>query len=162
MQRGGAMSGYIGIDVSKSELVVAIEGVGGEKIYPNAERGYRALVKDLEGLEPKAEIIVLEATGGYERGLVAALGDAELPVVVVNPRQVRDFARATGKLAKTDAIDARVLSEFASRIRPEIRPLQSEEQEDLRELLVRHQQVSQMLHAEEARLLQAVGKAGSF
>lgn len=158
MKRGGAMSGYIGIDVSKAELVVAIEGVGGEKIYPNTDRGYRELVKDLDRLEIKAEIIVLEATGGYERGVVAALGDAELPVVVVNPRQVRDFARATGKLAKTDAIDARVLSEFASRVRPDIRPLQSEEQEDLRELLVRRQQVSQMLQAEESRLLQAVGK----
>ncbi|MGH9418596.1 MAG: IS110 family transposase, partial [Thermoanaerobaculia bacterium] len=83
---------------------------------------------------------------------------AGLPAVVVNPRQVRDFAKATGKLAKTDAIDAHVLAHFAARVRPPIRPLQSEEQEGLRELLVRYQQVTQMLVAENARLLQAVGK----
>jgi transposase len=154
----GQMSGFIGIDVSKAELVVAIEAIAGEKLYPNTDRGHRDLIKGLEALEPKAEIIVLEATGGYERGVVGALGSAGLPVVVVNPRQVRDFARAIGKLAKTDSIDARVLADFAARVRPEIRPLQSEEQEDLRELLVRHQQVTQMLHAEESRLLQAVGK----
>jgi transposase len=152
------MSGYIGIDVSSGELVVAVEGVSGEKIYQNSDRGYRDLVNDLEQLDTRLEIIVVEATGGYERGVVAALGAADLPVVVVNPRQVRDFARAMGKLAKTDSIDARVLAEFAARVKPEIRPLRSEEQEDLRELVVRHQQISQMLHAEEARLLQAVGK----
>jgi transposase len=150
------MSGYIGIDVSKAELVVAAEGAGGQKLYPNTDRGHRDLLKDLG--EVDAQIIVLEATGGYERGVVAALGSAALPVVVVNPRQVRDYARATGKLAKTDAIDAHVLAEFAARVRPEIRALRSEEQEDLRELLVRHQQVSQMLYAEETRLAQAVGK----
>ncbi len=77
------MSGYIGIDVSKAELVVAIEDVGGVKTYQNTDRGHRALVKDLAGLSP--EIIVLEATGGYERGIVAALGSEGLPAVVVNP-----------------------------------------------------------------------------
>lgn len=152
------MSGYVGIDVSKAELVVVVEAVTGERKYPNTDRGHRDLVKDLEALEPKAEIIVLEATGGYERGAITALGAAGLPAVVINPRQVRDFARATGKFAKTDSIDARVLAEFAARVRPEIRPLQNEDQETLRELLVRHEQVAQMLHAEEARLLQAVGK----
>lgn len=153
------MSGYIGIDVSKAELVVAISGVTGERSFQNTERGHRELIKDLERLEPKPQIIVIEATGGYERGVIAAMGAAELPVVVVNPRQVRDFARATGKLAKTDSIDARVLAEFAARVNPEIRPLKSEEQEDLRELLVRQQQVSQMLHAEQMRLVQATGKS---
>lgn len=150
------MSGFIGIDVSKDELVVAIKGVSGEKKYPNTERGHRDLIGDIESLAP--EIILLEATGGYERGVVVAMGSAALPAVVVNPRQVRDFARATGKIAKTDSIDAHVLADFADRVRPEIRPLKSQEQEDLRELLVRHQQVSQMLNAEETRLLQAVGK----
>jgi transposase len=152
------MSGFVGIDVSKAELVAAIEGVAGEKLYPNTDRGIRDLQRDLEALEPKAEIIVLEATGGYERGVVGVLGAAGLPVVVINPRQVRDFARATGQLAKTDSIDARILALFAARVRPEVRALQSEAQEELRELLVRHQQITQMLHAEQARLLQAVGK----
>jgi transposase len=152
------MSGYIGIDVAKAELVVARDGVEKQLTYPNTDRGHRDLVKDLEKEEPRAEIIVLEATGGYERGVVAALGSAGLPAVVVNPRQVRDFAKATGQLAKTDAIDAQVLAQFAARVRPEIRPLQSEEQEDLRELLVRQQQVMQMVQAEHSRFLQAVGK----
>ena len=156
MSERDQVSGFIGIDVSKDELVVANQGVAGEKRYVNTDRGHRDLIRDLEALSP--EIIVLEATGGYERGVVASLGSAALPAVVVNPRQVRDFARATGKIAKTDAIDAHVLADFAEKVRPEIRPLKSEEQEDLRELLVRHQQVSQMLYAEEARLLQAVGK----
>jgi transposase len=152
------MSGYIGIDVSKEELVVATSEVAGEKRYPNSDNGHRDLIDDLAQVDPRAEIIVVEATGGYEKRLIAALGSHKLPVVVVNPRQVRDFARATGKLAKTDSIDAHVLADFAARVRPDIRPLQSEEQEDLRELLVRRQQVSQMLLAEESRLLQAVGK----
>lgn len=152
------MSGYIGIDVAKAELVVARDGVAGRRSYPNTERGHRDLVKALENEEPRAQIIVLEATGGYERGVVAALGSAGLPAVVVNPRQVRDFARATGQLAKTDAIDAQVLAQFAARVRPDIRPLQSEEQEDLRELLVRQQQVMQMIQAEHSRFLQAIGK----
>jgi len=150
------MSGYIGIDVSKAELVVAIEGVSGVRTYQNTDRGHRDLLKDLSDVVP--EVIVLEATGGYERGIVAALGSQGLPVVVVNPRQVRDFARAMGKLAKTDSIDAGVLAHFAALVRPPIRPLASEEQGDLRELLVRQQQVMQMLMAENARLLQAVGK----
>ena len=156
--RDAMMSGYIGIDVAKAELVVARDGVEKQLTYPNTDRGHRDLVKDLEKEEPRAEIIVLEATGGYERGVVAALGSAGLPAVVVNPRQVRDFAKATGQLAKTDAIDAQVLAQFAARVRPEIRPLQSEEQEDLRELLVRQQQVMQMVQAEHSRFLQAVGK----
>lgn len=150
------MSGFIGIDVSKADFVVAREGVAGSKIYPNSERGCRDVLKDLEG--SPLEIVVLEATGGYERALSAALGGAGLPVVVVNPRQVRDFAKATGQLAKTDQLDAHVLADFAARVRPEIRPLASEEQEDLRELLTRQQQLMQMIQAEHSRLLQATGK----
>jgi len=149
---------FIGIDVAKDTLVLATEGVAGERSYSNTERAHEQLIKDLRALESPPEIIVLEATGGYERGVVAALGAASLPVVVVNPRQVRDFARATGKLAKTDAIDAHVLAQFALKVRPEIRPLESEEQEGLKELLVRREQVSQMLLAEKSRLLQAVGR----
>ncbi|MCR4339954.1 MAG: IS110 family transposase [Gemmatimonadaceae bacterium] len=148
------MSGYIGIDVAQMELVVAREGVAGSKVYPNSERGRRELVKDLKD----AELIVLEATGGYERGVVASLGGASLPVVVVNPRQVRDFARATGQLAKTDQLDAQVLAAFGATVKPELRALPSEDEEELRDFLTRQQQLIQMLVAEKSRLLQAQGK----
>jgi transposase len=133
---------------------VAREGVAGSKVYPNTERGYRDLVKDLK----EAQLIVLEATGGYERGVVASLGGAGLPVVVVNPRQVRDFAKATGQLAKTDQLDAHVLAAFAATVKPELRSLPSAEEEELRDFLTRQQQVMQMLVAEKSRLLQAQGK----
>jgi transposase len=148
------MSGYIGIDVAQEDLVVAREGVAGSKAYPNTERGYRDLVKDLKD----AELIVLEATGGYQRGVVAALGGAGLPVVVVNPRQVRDFAKATGQLAKTDLLDAHVLAAFGAKVKPELRMLPSEDEEELRDFLARQQQVMQMLVAEKSRLLQAQGR----
>jgi transposase len=148
------MSGYIGIDVAQEELVVARERVAGSKAYPNNERGHRDLVKDLGD----AVLIVLEATGGYQRGVVAALGGAGLPVVVVNPRQVRDFAKATGQLAKTDRLDAHVLAAFGATIKPELRALQSEDEQELRDFLTRQQQVIQMLVSEKSRLLQAQGK----
>lgn len=153
------MSGSFGIDVAQQELVVAQEGVAGSRAYPNSEQGHRDLLKSLrEKVGSQVERIVLEATGGYERALVAALGAAGLPVVVVNPRQVRDFAKATGQLAKTDQIDAHVLADFAARVRPELRPLPSEEQEELRDFLGRQQQLIQMIGAEKSRLLQAIGK----
>lgn len=148
------MSGYIGIDIAQTELVVAREGVAGSKVYPNTERGCRELVKDLKD----AQLIVLEATGGYERGVVASLGGAGLPVVVVNPRQVRDFARATGQLAKTDQLDAHVLATFGATVKPELRALPSEDEAELRDFLTRQQQLIQMLVAEKSRLLQAQGK----
>jgi transposase len=148
------MSGYIGIDVAQEELVVARERVAGSKAYPNNERGHRDLVKDLGD----AVLIVLEATGGYQRGVVAALGGAGLPVVVVNPRQVRDFAKATGQLAKTDRLDAHVLAAFGATIKPELRALPSEDEQELRDFLTRQQQVIQMLVSEKSRLLQAQGK----
>lgn len=148
------MSSYIGIDIAQTELVVAREGVAGSKVYPNTERGCRELVKDLKD----AQLIVLEATGGYERGVVASLGGASLPVVVVNPRQVRDFARATGQLAKTDQLDAHVLAAFGATVKPELRALPSEDEEELRDFLTRQQQLIQMLVAEKSRLLQAQGK----
>lgn len=155
------MSGFIGIDVAQSDLVVAREGVAGSKTYSNTERGHRDLLRDLDR-EAKsgspAELIVIEATGGYQREVVAALGGHGLPVVVINPRQVRDFARSTGQLAKTDQLDAHVLADFASRIKPELRPLPSEEQEELRDFLTRREQLIQMLVAEKNRLLQAMGK----
>lgn len=153
------MSGFIGIDVAQGDFVVAREGIAGSRSYPNTDRGCRDLVKDLSADAADLKLIVVESTGGYERRLVAALGAAGLPVVVVNPRHVRDFARSKGQLAKTDQIDAHVLSDFAASIKPDIRPLPSEEQQDLRELLTRHEQLVQMLVAEKSRLLQAEGQS---
>jgi transposase len=151
------MSGYVGIDVAKAELVVARDGVVGSASYPNTAAGHHALLRDLTVAGTALELIVLEATGGYEREVVAALGGAGLPVVVINPRQVRDFAKATGQLAKTDAIDAHVLANFGARVQPARRPLPSEAQDELRDFLARQQQVQQMLLAEKTRLLQALG-----
>lgn len=153
------MSGYLGIDVSQDELVVAREGVAGSRVYRNDERGQSDLLKELTRKDSTPpSLIVLEATGGYERGVVATLGGGGLPVIVVNPRHVRDFARATGRLAKTDSIDARVLADFAAMVKPELKPLPSEAEEELRDLLARRQQLMQMLVAEKQRLHQAVGR----
>lgn len=152
------MSAYLGIDVSKDELVVAVHGVTGTQSYSNDEAGCKELVKQLTRDETRPELIVLEATGGYERGVVASLGAKRLPVVVVNPRHARDFAKATGRLAKTDAIDAGVLAEFGAMVKPEPVPLPSEDEDELGALLTRRQQLMQMLVAEKSRLHQAVGK----
>ena len=153
------MSGSIGIDVAQENFVVAREAIAGSKSYPNTDRGCRDLIKDLSSDGGSVERIVVESTGGYERRVVAALGAAGLPVVVVNPRHVRDFARSKGQLAKTDQIDAHILADFAARIQPPIKPLPSTEQEDLRELLTRHEQLVQMLATEKTRLLQAEGQS---
>ena len=107
---------------------------------------------------PRRELIVLEATGGYELLCVAALAAAALPVVVVNPRQVRDFARATGQLAKTDRIDADILALFAERVRPTVRPLPDAEAQELDALLARRRQLLEMLQAERNRLGQVFGR----
>ena len=152
-----SVSGFIGIDVSKDELVVAREGEAQRKSFPNTEHGHAQLARELVG--SPAELIVVEATGGYERRLVTELGSRGLPVVVVNPRQVRDFAKATGQLAKTDKIDAGMLADFGARVKPELKPLESEEQQELRDFLVRYEQLTQMLIAEKSRLLQAQGSS---
>lgn len=112
---------FIGIDVAKATLDYACRPSGEAATLPNDDQGIRALVEHLRTHE--LTLIVLEATGGYEAAVVAALATAGLPVVVANPRQVRDFAQATGQLAKTDAIDAQVLALFAERVRPTPRPL---------------------------------------
>lgn len=153
------MSGFIGIDVAQENFVVAREGVAGSKSYPNTDRGCRDLIKDLSGDGGSVKTIVVESTGGYERRVVAALGGAGFPVAVVNPRHVREFARSKGQLAKTDQIDAHILADFAALIKPPIRPLPTEEQEDLRELLTRNEQLVQMLAAEKTRLRQAEGQS---
>lgn len=112
------------IDVSKATLDLALRPTGERWTLANDEAAIQSLVQDLRPRAPS--LIVLEATGGFEHAVVAALAAGGLPVVVANPRQVRDFARATGQLAKTDAIDAQVLALFAERVRPEPRPLPDE------------------------------------
>jgi transposase len=129
-------------------------GPGGEAgSVPNEERGIAELVVRCRALAPT--LIVCEATGGYEAALVAALATAGVPLVVANPRQVRDFAKATGQLAKTDAIDAQILALFAERVRPEPRTLPDEAVEALDALLTRCRQLVEMLTAERNRLLVA-------
>lgn len=146
----------IGIDVAKAELVLAARPSGERWTVANDEHGIRALVERLQRLAPT--LIVLEATGGYELLCVAALAAAGLPVVVANPRQVRDFARATGQLAKTDRIDADVLALFAERVRPPVRPLPDTEAQELDALLGRRRQLLEMLGAERNRLGQVFGR----
>jgi len=140
---------FIGIDVSKARLDVAIRPSGQTESVSNDTAGIEALVKRLS--ERRPALIVLEATGGVERSVTRALASAELPVVVVNPRQIRDFAKATGQLAKTDGIDALVLARFAEAVRPAI-PLPDEVSFDLRALIARRRQITQMIVAERNRL----------
>jgi transposase len=144
---------FVGIDVSKAVLDIAVAPTGEAWSVPNTPEGMLQLVGRLGELAPK--LIVMEATGGLERRAVAALAGAALPVVAVNPRQVRDFAKATGQLAKTDAIDAAVLALFADRIRPPVRPLPDEETRELEALVVRRRQVVEMITAEKNRLAAA-------
>lgn len=144
------MSVFVGIDVSKARLDVAIHGEATEFAVDNTEAGVTQLCKRLGALAP--ELVVLEASGGYERLAVAMLAQAGLPVVLVNARQVREFARATGVLAKTDRLDARVLAHFAQAVRPEVRPLADAHSQVLEELLARRRQIVAALVAEKNRL----------
>jgi transposase len=141
---------FVGIDVSKAVLDIAVSPTDESWSVPNSTEGIQQLVVKLRAIAPR--LIVLEATGGLERRAVAALAGAALPIVAVNPRQVRDFAKATGRLAKTDAVDARTLALFADRIRPEVRPLRDEEAQELEALVVRRRQVVDMITAEKNRL----------
>jgi transposase len=141
---------FIGIDVAKAQLDIAIRPSGERWAVPNDASGVTMLVDRVQALQPT--LIVLEATGGLERAATVALATAGLPVVVVNPRQARDFARATGQLAKTDALDARALAHFADVIRPTPRPLPDAQTQELRALLGRRQQLIGMRTAEQNRL----------
>jgi transposase len=147
---------FIGIDVSKARLDVAMRPSAEKLSVSNDEAGIEALVKRLSELKPA--LIVLEATGGLERSVSGTLGSAQLPVVVVNPRQVRDFAKALGQLAKTDRIDAEVLARFAEVMRPPLRPLPDEVSLELRALIARRRQLIEMMVAEKNRL-RAASKA---
>lgn len=144
---------FIGIDVAKAHLDIAVRP-GGECLrLPNTAAGRQTLCKRLEALGPVC--IAFEASGGYERALLKQLQEAGLPGVRMNPRQVRDFARATGRLAKTDRIDAGVLALFAERMQPDVRPAADDATEEIDALCKRRQQLAQMLTAEKQRVPQA-------
>jgi transposase len=144
---------FVGIDVAKATLDVAVRPSGESWQAANDEPGIAALVLRLRSLAPR--LIVLEATGGLERPVTAAMVAAGLSVVVVNPRQVRDFARATGTLAKTDRLDAAVLAHFAEAVRPPVRPVPDETSRSLAALVARRRQLIEMLTAERNRRLAA-------
>ena len=144
---------YVGIDVTKARVDVAVRPGGDRREVSNNQAGIAALVAQMQQLGPAA--LVLEATGGLELPLVAALAVASLPVVVVNPRQVRDFAKATGRLAKTDSLDAAVMAHFAEAVRPPLCPLRDAETQVLSSMVARRQQVMTMLVAEMNRLSSA-------
>jgi transposase len=140
----------VGIDVSKDKLDVAVLGEKQSWQVDNSPNGITHLVKQMAGLQP--ELIVVEATGGYQRRVVDALFHAGLSVAVVNPARVRQFARACGLLAKTDKLDAQVLAEFGRRVQPRCYEGKSEAEKQLSALLVRRKQLEEMLKAEQNRL----------
>ena len=144
---------FVGLDVAKAHLDLAVLPTGEQWQVANTPDAFPALVTRLQALAPT--LVVLEATGGYETAVLSALAVAGLPVVAVNPRQVRDFAKALGILAKTDQLDAGVLAQFADRVRPPVRPLPDEATTELAALLTRRRQLLDMLTAERHRLAQA-------
>ena len=147
-------STYVGIDVAKAQVDVAVRPTGQTWTITYDDAGIQELVSQLKTLEPA--LVLLEATGGLELPMVVALATAALPVVVVNPRQVRDFAKTTGTLAKTDTLDAAVLAHFADAIRPDVRPLRDAETQVLASLVARRHQVVAMLVSEKNRLRRAI------
>lgn len=140
---------YVGIDVAQAHWDVAVLPTGEAWQVGTDEASLTALVARLQALGPR--LVVLEATGGLELRLAAALGLGGLPVAVVNPRQVRDFARATGRLAKTDRLDAAVLAHFAAAVRPAVHPLPDAATRALEALVTRRRQLVEMLTAERNR-----------
>jgi transposase len=141
---------YVGIDVAKDRLDLAVLGERAEKQVDTTQEGIEKLVEWMREIEPK--LIVVEATGGYQRSVVDALFHAGLAVAVVNPARVRQFARACGLLAKTDKLDAQVLAVFGQRMQPKRYEGKSEAEKQLSALLVRRKQLEEMLKAEQNRL----------
>jgi transposase len=159
---------FAGVDVSKDRLDICLRwseperhGDENEEVFVLTydESGIDALISRL--LETRPELVILEATGGFERAVVGALAAAELALVVINPRQVRDFARATGRLAKTDRIDAGVLARFAEALRPTPKPLPDREIRALQAIMARRRQLLVMLTAENNRLASAAKPVAS-
>ena len=142
---------FVGIDVSKAWLDIAVHEQEETFRAGNDEVGIGGLMKRLKKM--KASLIVLEPTGGFEMLVVAELSHAGLPVAVVNAKRVRDFARATGQIAKTDKLDAKVLAHFAAAVRPAVRSLRTEQEEQLTALMTRRRQVIDMLTVEKNRLV---------
>jgi transposase len=141
---------FVGIDISKTRLDVAVIPTGEAFSHANDEVGIDTIVRSIAGR--RVDRVVVEATAGYQISLVAALAAVGIPVVVVNPRQVRQFGRAIGQLAKTDAIDAVLLARFAEAVRPAVRPLRNEQTQQLDAVLTRRRQLVDMLTAERNRL----------
>ncbi len=141
---------YVGMDVAKDKLDMAVLGETRVSQVPNDREGIASLTQEM--LEVAPELIVVEATGGYQRGVVLGLFEAGLPVAVVNPQRVRQYARACGLLAKTDKLDAQNLAEFGKRVQPRRYEAKSEAGRYLSALLVRRRQLEEMLKAEKNRL----------
>ena len=147
---------FVGIDVAKATLDIAIHGETTVTQQPNDDDGILAVVDCLNDLNPT--LVVVEASGGWEINLVAALGAAGLPVALVNPTRVRYFAKAMGQYAKTDKLDARMLACFAERVRPEVRPLKQGDQALLSQVISRRQQMVKMLTMEKNRRSTTLGE----
>jgi len=147
----------IGIDVSKAELEVALGSAGVVRRIANHDRAVAELAAQL--LELKPEVVAMEASGGYERMVAVMLWEAGLPVVIANPRHIRQFSRGMGQHAKTDRIDARMIALWAEHKGPQVRPLPDAEARELTELLSRRRQLMEMLGAEQNRLAQVVSVA---
>ena len=143
------MEHFVGIDVAKDRLDVHLRPSAEAFAVARDGKGLAMLVERLQALAPA--LVAMEATGGYETVVASALGAAQLPLAVVNPRQIRDFARATGKLAKTDRIDAAAIAHFAEAVRPAARPIADAEAQALGELVARRRQVIEMIIAERHR-----------
>ena len=143
---------FIGIDVSKKKLDVGFRPQQATQVYDYTKEGIAQLIKALKEIAPT--LIVLEATGGVERDLVNGLVEASLPVVVINPRQIRDFAKALGLLAKTDSLDADVLAHYAQVVRPARRPFATAEEQQLKGWITRRRQIVEMSSVEKMRLPQ--------
>ncbi|MGH8606035.1 MAG: IS110 family transposase, partial [Gammaproteobacteria bacterium] len=141
---------FVGIDISKDTLDIGFQPLGHTVELPHDEQGMSEATRRLREAEPR--LVVLEATGGLETELAASLMAAGLAVVVVNPRQVRDYAKATGQLAKTDRIDALVLADFARAVRPEVRPMKDALTRELDDLVTRRRQLVEMRVQESLRL----------
>jgi transposase len=147
---------FIGIDVAKDQLDVHVFPSDDAFAVARDSEGLAALIERLRPLDP--HLVVLEATGGFELTVAAALVSAAIPLAVVNPRQIRDFARATGQLAKTDALDAKVIARFAAKVQPEARPVPDEQARALGELVARRRQVIEMMTAERNRRRQLISR----
>ena len=137
---------FVGIDVAKDRLDVHVRPAGESFVISRDDEGIEELAKRLSAMVPT--LVVLEATGGFETVVAAGLAAADLPVAVVNPRQIRDFARATARLAKTDALDAAVIAHFAEAVNPPVRRLADPQQRLLGELMARRRQLIEMMVAE--------------